>query len=206
MKKIIASVGLAAMLLMVAGAADAAVIRMVNDSSVATSAATWSILANILNNNSAGILNTVTSTGNSGANTVVSADDQTGTSVTTGNTGAASAVDGAAGPGNVANTNVVSETLETPDGADNLIEDVDDSSVATTASADSLENNLTNNNEVEVDNDVDGTSNSGTNSVVSGDSLTTTTVSTGTNLAASLLSQDFNLNIKEVIRTIRQRP
>lgn len=199
-----------ALLLVVAGSADAAVIRKISDTSTGTSTASWLIDVFHLNVNDANMTNTVTSTGNSGGNAVVSADDQSGTSVTTGDSAAVSGIEGSATPtstypGNVANTNVTSEELETPDGADNTIEEVSDDSDATTTSSDEVDNTLINNNEVLVTNDVDGTSNSGTNAVASGDSLTGTTVATGTTASASFMSQDFNFNMKTVKRTIVQR-
>lgn len=212
MKKLIAGIGLMSMMLMVAGSADAARISGIKDSSTGTSLATWSILATIRNTNNTGITNVVASSGNSGGNVATSADDQSDTQITTGAAqsttgveGVAPALVGGTTPGNVANTNVVSESLETPDGADNNVELVDDSSAGSATSTDLVNNDIVNLNTITVGNTVDSDGNSGTNVVSSADSLSGTRVTSGASNSGTFLSQDFNLNIKEVIRTVKQR-
>lgn len=196
MKKVFAGAVVAVFAFAVAASSQAALIKNINDSSVATSTATWLISVLMNNLNGIGFTNTVTSTGNSGANTHVSADDQSNSSVSTGNADSASLAD------NNANNNLLSEEYESSNGADNDIQDVDDSSVATTTSDDTLENEMNNKNETEFKNGVDSTGNSGTNAVVSGDSLSDSSTSTGNAGSASGVLNGFNTNIKSVVRRI----
>ncbi|MBI2607555.1 MAG: hypothetical protein HYW51_01895 [Candidatus Doudnabacteria bacterium] len=198
MKRFIAGAGIVALALVSTGAMGAT-ISGVSDSSTATSIASWLISVMMTNNNNAVITNNVTSTANSGGNTFVSADDQEGTELVTGDANAVTLVE------NAANNNFVEENYESVDGADNTIEDITDSSTATAASSDTLENEILNNNDVEVENNVDAMADTGSNSVTSGDSLKGTRATTGIAGAATGVSNLFNVNIKEIQRTISSR-
>ncbi len=199
MKKLIAGLGAAVLALTVAGTAGAAKISLINDDSAGTSVSVKSILAKITNNNGLGVLNAVSSSGNSGGNTVVSADDQSSTTVGTGVASAATLVD------STANANEVVEDYESA-AADDEITNVDDNSDGTATTADSLENDIVNNNATQVTNSVGGTSDSGTNAVVSGDSLTDTAVTSGSSDAAAGVLQAFNLNVKDIMHRVKWKP
>lgn len=198
MRKLIAGLGILVFAFVFTGAAEAAVIKNIFDSSAGTSVAAWLIKVKMLNSNGTDINNnSVTSTANSGANVVASADDQSGTVMNTG------ATDASTGVSNTANTNVLSENYESADGVDNTIDNVDDSSAGTATSSDTLDNEMTNSNAVVVDNAVDAKANSGTNVNTSGDSLTGSGVTTGASSAETLLDNFFNSNLKEVVRRIK---
>ena len=198
MKKLIAGIGLMAMLLMVAGAVQAASVKNILDNSSGTISTLRSILADISNFNDADINNnSVASTANSGGNAVTSTDDQSGTVVSTGATDSDSIVD------NVANTNSVAEDYETTCACTDEIDMVDDDSDATIDNDDTLENLLDNDNDVTVDNNVDSTGDSGNNTVNSGDSLTGTQVTSGASQSGTGVLNTFNTNLKDIIRRVR---
>ncbi|MDP4000621.1 MAG: hypothetical protein Q8P83_00015 [bacterium] len=202
MKKLIAGIGLMAMLLVVGASAQAGLIDQISDSSTGTISVTKLIKALIRNNNnSANINNTsVKSTANSGTNTVSSTDDQSGTQVNTGATDSVSGVD------NAANTNAVAEDYETGCDCEDSVTNVSDDSHGTATSTDTLDNDIVNNNEVTVNNTVDSEGDSGTNSVSSGDSLTNTTVGTGASQSATGVLNTFNTNLKDIMRRVRVLP
>ncbi len=195
MRKLIAGVGIAALALVFSGAAYAASVSDIFDDSIGTSFATWLIKVNMINHNGAGILNSsINASASSGGNSVSSADDQSATSITTGDTDSASLAQ------NEANTNVLEEEYDSADAVDNQVSEVSDSSTGEALSDDTLQNDMNNENGVEVDNDVDATSEAGANSVASGDSLTGASIGSGGAVAASGALSFFNTNFKSVLR------
>ncbi len=199
MKKLIAGLGMAALVL-VYTSAPAATIDGVSDSSSATSSASWLIKVLLKNFNNADINNDVSASASSGGNSFTSADDQSNTSVTTGDANSATLVE------NTANTNMVSEEYDSSNGVDNAISNVSDSSTAETLSDDTLDNDIENFNEVAVDNFVDADSETGANAVVSGDSLNGASASTGNSGAVTGVITSVNLNIKDILRHLRFGP
>lgn len=198
MKKLIAAAGILTLALVFSPALGAT-IDGVSDDSTATSLAKYLIHVVMKNNNNAVINNHVTSSANSGGNTITSADDQSGTQLATGSASSATLVS------NTANSNLVSEQYEASDGADNEIKNVSDSSAATTISDDTLDNEIENNNDVTVDNQVEAVSDTGNNLISSGDSLQDAHGTTGASDSGTGVLNNFNTNVKEIIRTIRLR-
>lgn len=202
MKKIIAGLGIFSLAFVLTGVADAAMIKNIKDSSSST--VTLSHLIKVLmlnNNNTADITNaSVTSTANSGANSFTSADDQSGSTLMTGATEAATLAD------NGANTNILAEEVESAVDDPHVVDGVDDSSSGDIDQSDEINNDMTNNNDVDVDNDVDADADSGTNAATSGDSLTATSFTTGKSVAATGTATLVNSNLKDIIRKAVFRP
>lgn len=196
MKKLIAGFGLLVLVFVLTSVADAAVIRKVNDSSTATSVSTWSVLVKMKNLNDADFNNnSVTSSATSGGNTFVSVDDQSKTTFVSGASDAETSVS------NGANDNEIDEAVATYDAGNNTIEDIDDSSTATATNVDVVDNHMDNNNTAVEDTDSDATATSGLNAVVSGDSLTDASGTTGASKSKNKLDSSFNLNLKLLKRT-----
>lgn len=199
MRKLIAGVGMAALTLVATGFASAATIDNVNGGSTADIFSKWSLRLFLHNDNVAYIGNAATAGANSGENTVTSANDQYGTSVTTGNATAASVVD------NVANTNEDVIGIESSGGGDDCITTVSGGSTADIDTLDYVKVYVHHDNAIENLNEVAALTNTGSNEVVSGDTLNTTTVHTGSNDASTGIVNSFNINFKELVRTIRFR-
>lgn len=198
MKKFIVGVTIASFAFFLALPADAAVsITKINDSSTVTSLATW--LIDVLMNNSNNTLNVdnkVTSSANSGGNSHTSVDDHSGSTITTGD------ADSTSGVQNDGNQNALAEEYEGSAGPDVTVDDVNDDSTVSATTDDTLENDMLNENDVEVDNTVDAVGDSGTNTVTSGDSLATSGTTTGLSSAASGVLNGLNINIKSIIRRV----
>lgn len=196
MKKIFAGLTIAALAFFMVLPTQAAIVTDISDSSTGLSVAGWLIKVVMKNLNNAGIGNVVVTTSSSGSNSFTSADDQSGTSIDTGAANLTSTT------GNVANNNVLGEEYESSNGATNTIDNVSDDSDGTATSDDELNNDMDNNNHVDVGNTVDATSDSGSNAVVSGDSLTGSSAKTGATSAITSLTNSFNFNLKSVVRRI----
>lgn len=198
MKRFIAILGIATLALVTSNGL-AATVSGISDDSTGSITASWLIKILMTNTNNAVITNNVTSSANSGGNVFTSADDQEGTVLNTGDANSVTLVE------NTANNNFVEEEYESADGTDNTVEDVSDASTGTITQSDELDNNIENNNDVVVDNNVDAVADTGSNFVTSGDSLRGTTATTGIAGAATGVSNLFNVNVKEIRRSIVSR-
>lgn len=196
MKKLLAGLGMAAMALGMTGIAGAASISKISDDSFGLSTSVKSILAKLQNNNKLGLLNAVSSSGNSGKNTFVSADDQTGSMANTGAASAATLVD------STGNANSVSEDYQSSGGNQDTISEVSDTSTGSATTTDTLTNDVVNNNDTEVTNSVGGEADSGANAALSGDSLSASSFTTGKSDAAVGVQQKFNINMKTIMHRI----
>ncbi len=197
MKKLIAGLSAMVFVLAMTGVASAATISNINDDSSATTLAQWIVKVFVHNTNTASIDNNVTASASTGNNTVTSADDQEGTVISTGNSAAAVVVD------NSANNNTVKENLDSANGAGGTIDSVNDESTASSTFEDKLCNDITNDNSVTVANDLSSDATTGDNTVNSQDSLKDTKVTTGTTDSAVGITNTFNVNVKEIVRTLR---
>jgi len=197
MKKFVAGISIAMLAFVFTGVASAATITNVNDESSAHTLAQWLLNLVSTNSNTAVITNSVSATANSGGNAVTSADDQTGTSITTGDSSSAVLVD------NTANANYTTADIESGGGGTDTIDQVNDDSTVTAESHDQATETETNTNLVTVNNELSATANTGGNIVTSGDGLDGTTVSSGVTDSASGLANLFNINVRNIIRTIR---
>ena len=196
MKKVLVGVTVAAVALLMALPTQAALIKNIKDSSIGSSLATWLINVVMRNGNNSGITNVVTSSGNSGNNTHTSADDQTGSDIVTGTASSSTGVE------NTANNNLLNEEYESSNGADNEVNDVDDDSNGSATSSDDLDNFMDNDNKSSVSNVNDAKATSGVNVVSSGDSLTSSSTTTGGAAGATFTVNSFNVNVKSVVRRI----
>ena len=196
MKKVLVGVTVAAVALLMALPTQAALIKNIKDSSIGSSLATWLIKVVMRNGNNSGITNVVTSSGNSGNNTHTSVDDQTGSDIVTGTASSSTGVE------NTANNNLLNEEYESSNGADNEVNDVDDDSNGSATSSDTLDNFMDNDNWSSVSNVNDAAATSGVNVVSSGDSLTSSSTTTGGAAGATFTVNSFNVNVKSVVRRI----
>lgn len=196
MKKVLVGVTVAAVALLMALPTQAALIKNIKDSSIGSSLATWLINVVMRNGNNSGITNVVTSSGNSGNNTHTSVDDQTGSDIVTGTASSSTGVE------NTANNNLLNEEYESSNGADNEVNDVDDDSNGSATSSDTLDNFMDNDNWSSVSNVNDAAATSGVNVVSSGDSLTSSSTTTGGAAGATFTVNSFNVNVKSVVRRI----
>lgn len=199
MKKLLAGVGIAAMLFVFGGSASASSIKKVLDSS--TASITRSFLVDVFmdNVNALDLDVVVSSTGTSGANTVTSGDSLTTTTVITGDSDATN------NQNHTGNLNVIEEIVESDedDGtAGPAIEDVEDSSTASIDDSDEIFNDMTSDNSgpVVVDATADGLS--GGNTVTSVDDHTGTSVTAGKAFGLNMLVTTIHSNIKSIMRTV----
>lgn len=197
MKKIIAGIGIATLALVAASPASAAIIRNIGDSSAGTILTMFGATFNFSTSNTANISNNVTTSSNTGGNIVMSDDDQRDTRLTSGAASSGSAVE------NAANTTMVSTELDTPDTSGDIIEDIQDDSTGSITTTDTLDDQFDATNDVTVDNAVTAASETGSNQVLSGDSLSNTLLNTGIGDSATIVSNAFNLTVKEILRKIR---
>lgn len=197
MKKIIAGIGVAALALVAASPASAAIVRNIGDNSVGSILTMFGATFNFATSNTANISNNVTTSSNTGGNIVMSDDDQRDTQLTSGAASSGSAVE------NAANTTMVSTELDTPDTTGDIVEDINDDSNGSITTTDTLDDQFDATNDVTVDNAVDASSQTGLNQVISGDSLLNTKLNTGIGDSATVVSNAFNLTVKEILRKIR---
>jgi len=175
----------------------AATVNDVNDESVVNIVASWIFNLLVRNNNIANITNNIASTANTGGNSVVSADDMSGTVIVTGDAMAGSTLE------NNANNNVIDLAVESAEGTSDLVEGVNDESEVNIETNDTLEADIENNNDVTVDNNVTSDSTSGDNLVDSGDDLDDTIMRTGFAGSVTGVSNLFNMDVLQIVRTIR---
>lgn len=197
MKKIIAGIGVAALALVATSPASAAIVRNIGDNSVGSILTMFGATFNFATSNTANITNNVTTSSNTGGNIVMSDDDQRDTQLTSGAASSGSAVE------NAANTTMVSTELDTPDTTGDIVEDINDDSNGSITTTDTLDDQFDATNDVTVDNAVDASSQTGLNQVISGDSLLNTKLNTGIGDSATVVSNAFNLTVKEILRKIR---
>lgn len=197
MKKIIAGIGVVALALVAASPASAAIVRNIGDNSVGSILTMFGATFNFSTSNTANISNNVTTSSNTGGNIVMSDDDQRDTQLTSGAASSGSAVE------NAANTTMVSTELDTPDTTGDVVEAVNDDSSGSITTTDTLDDQFDATNDVTVDNAVDASSQTGLNQVISGDSLLNTKLNTGIGDSATVVSNAFNLTVKEILRKIR---
>jgi hypothetical protein len=98
---------------------------------------------------------------------------------------------------------MVSTELDTPDTTGDIVEDINDDSNGSITTTDTLDDQFDATNDVTVDNAVDASSQTGLNQVISGDSLLNTKLNTGIGDSATVVSNAFNLTVKEILRKIR---
>lgn len=199
MKKLIAGLGIVAVFFSFAGYADASSIKKVLDDSLATVTSSFDIFVKMANHNDIDLVNSASSGSNSGGNAIVSGDSLTTTSVTTGDTGAATMVD------NTGNSNALTEDVQTDedDGASGpAIEDVEDSSTAVIAQSDTVDNEMGNWNAGPVDNTASSDADAGNNAVASADDQSGTTIVAGKALSGTVIVNLLHTNIKDILREV----
>lgn len=196
MKKLIASLAVVALGVFLASPAGAftTYVGNINDDSSVTSNTNWSLVLKVQNYNSAIVTNKVTSNANSGYNVIKSADDMENVSIVTGDTDAASLAD------TTANTNSIEEDLNGSGDGNTTIENIDDSSDVEVSVNEENEEDVANDNFADVYDEVDATSDTGGNTLESGDSVTGATVLAGKAITASGAVKLLNSNIKAIIR------
>jgi hypothetical protein len=186
MKKIIAAAALGAIALTSAGVASAASIKWVKDESAAKIKYDSYFKADADVTQKAYIVNGAASGSNSGGNTVVSADDQKGTSIYTGDAGAITEVS------NKANSSDVTIKSKGSCGCDDEIKGIDDSSEASIKHEETTKEEADAYQKVEAATVAGAVSDTGNNGVLSGDSLKGTTVTSGEALSATEIKNKFN--------------
>lgn len=197
MKKIIAGLGTAALLVIGVSPASAAIISNVNGASTASIIRIFGANFNIVTSNNANITNTVNSNTNTGGNHVSSTGSQSGTFIGTGAANSGSVTDSAA------NSTDISTTLETPATTDDTIDSVGGASVTQIATADQVDDKLQNTNAVTVNNAVAAGSTTGSNDVHSDGKLVDTQLQTGIGTALTGVTNTFNITMRTFTRRIR---
>ena len=201
MKKAFVILSLLAMAIFAYGVAAATnSIEDVDDGSTATISSDNDSSAKVWTSNKAFVWNSVSSTSDSGNNSVSSNDEQEDVTVTTGNAVAL------AGVGNVVNTTFVDVDVVGCgcDEGDNSITDIDDESNATIESDNDTRARVGTRNKAFVGNNVDATADTGGNSVSADDDQTGVDVTTGTALSGILV--DSLVNYVDVIMTVSPLP